>query len=42
MAGTHAAVCAALRDPVNGYDPAGVAAAVRHSPQDVATLLGVH
>jgi hypothetical protein len=41
LADAYAAVHGALADPASGYPAAEVAAAVRHSPADVRTLLGV-
>jgi hypothetical protein len=36
----YATVHAALEDPASGYQAAEVAQAVRHTPAQVATLLG--
>ncbi len=41
LADAYATVHAALEDPASGYQAAEVAKAVRHTPAQVATLLGV-
>ena len=41
LADAYATVHAAIEDPASGYQAAEVAQAVRHSPAQVATLLGV-
>lgn len=42
VADAHASVYEALHSPASGYDPAEVAAAVKHTPAHVRTLLGIH
>ena len=41
LADSYAGVHEALLDPASGYPPDEVAAAVRHTPAQVRTLLGV-
>lgn len=41
VAGAYAEVHDALLDPASGYPAAGVRAAVKHSPAEIRTLLGV-
>ncbi|KAL6778946.1 COG6 [Auxenochlorella protothecoides x Auxenochlorella symbiontica] len=42
VADAHASVYEALHSPASGYYPAEVAAAVKHTPAHVRTLLGIH